>query len=215
MEAKANNNSNPLMWVAGIAVIVFCGAGTAAIMGWIPTSLGRQEAPQVLAVAPVAPAAPVAQKHSAAPVRQAELVAPDASRSARRHPVADSPAAPVYAANTPPPARCAECGVIEATREIGVKGAGTGLGAVGGAVVGGLLGSQVGGGHGTQVATVLGAVGGGLAGNEVEKRVKTTKSYEITVRMEDGSSRVFTQSTAPAWRNGEHVKIIDGAIRAL
>ena len=80
----------------------------------------------------------------------------------------------------------------------------------------GLLGSQVGGGHGTQVATVVGAVGGGLAGNEIEKRVKTTKNYEITVRMEDGSSRVFQPGhRRPRGANGEHVKIIDGAIRAL
>ncbi|MDB5810122.1 MAG: hypothetical protein JWN94_2244 [Betaproteobacteria bacterium] len=30
-----------LMWIAGIAVIIFSIAGIAAIMGWIPTSLGR------------------------------------------------------------------------------------------------------------------------------------------------------------------------------
>ncbi len=206
METQATKSPSPLMWVAGIALIVFCGAGTAAIMGWIPSSLSRQAEPQAL---------PVAKAQPAAPVAQAQHAAPAAPVAARPRPAAESRSAPVYAANAPAPVRCAECGVIEATREIDVKGAGSGLGAVGGAVVGGLLGSQVGGGHGTQVATVVGAVGGGLAGNEIEKRVKTTKNYEITVRMEDGSSRVFNQATAPAWRNGEHVKIIDGAIRAL
>ena len=30
-----------LMWIAGIAVILFSTAGIAAIMGWIPTSMGR------------------------------------------------------------------------------------------------------------------------------------------------------------------------------
>ncbi|MBK4737277.1 glycine zipper 2TM domain-containing protein [Noviherbaspirillum pedocola] len=39
-----------------------------------------------------------------------------------------------------------------------------------GAVVGGLLGSQVGGGNGKTLATIAGAVGGGYVGNEVVKR---------------------------------------------
>ena len=44
-------------------------------------------------------------------------------------------------------------------------GVGTGLGAV----VGGLLGNQVGGGRGKTLATVAGAVGGGYAGHQIEK----------------------------------------------
>ncbi|MFZ6757946.1 glycine zipper 2TM domain-containing protein [Undibacterium sp. Ji50W] len=39
-----------------------------------------------------------------------------------------------------------------------------------GAVVGGLLGSQVGNGNGRTLATIAGAVGGGYVGNEVAKR---------------------------------------------
>ena len=38
-----------------------------------------------------------------------------------------------------------------------------------GAVVGGVLGNQVGGGKGKTLATVAGAVGGGYAGNRIEK----------------------------------------------
>jgi len=39
-----------------------------------------------------------------------------------------------------------------------------------GAVVGGLVGSQIGGGNGKTLATIAGAVGGGYLGNEVAKR---------------------------------------------
>ena len=39
-----------------------------------------------------------------------------------------------------------------------------------GAVVGGLIGSQVGGGTGKTLATIAGAIGGGYLGNEVAKR---------------------------------------------
>ena len=103
---------------------------------------------------------------------------------------------------------------IESVREVETKGAGTGLGVVGGAVVGGLLGSQVGGGHGKDVMAVVGAVGGGFAGNEVEKRVKSTKSFSTTVRFDDGTSRVFNDATAPGWRVGEKVRIVNGVIQS-
>ena len=116
--------------------------------------------------------------------------------------------------STPSRWRCAECGVVQSVREIETKGEGSGLGAVGGAVVGGLLGHQVGSGRGQDVATVVGAVGGVVAGNEIEKRVKSGKSYEITVRLEDGSSRVVHESSAPSWRNGDRVKIINGVIQS-
>ena len=43
-------------------------------------------------------------------------------------------------------------------------------GMVAGAVVGGLLGNQVGGGDGKKLATVAGAVGGAFAGRELDRR---------------------------------------------
>jgi uncharacterized protein YcfJ len=39
-----------------------------------------------------------------------------------------------------------------------------------GAVVGGVLGNQVGQGSGKTVATILGALGGGYLGNEIAKK---------------------------------------------
>ena len=95
-------------------------------------------------------------------------------------------------------AACATCGKVEAVNAVKQKGEGTGLGAVGGAVVGGLLGHQMGGGNGKKVTTVLGAVGGGVAGNEVEKHARATTVYQVKVRMEDGSLRTITQNSAPA-----------------
>ena len=89
---------------------------------------------------------------------------------------------------------CASCGTVESVQAIQQKGEGSGLGGVGGAVAGGLLGHQVGGGNGKTALTVLGAVGGAFAGNEIEKRVKATTVYDVSVRMEDGSVRTFRQS---------------------
>ena len=93
---------------------------------------------------------------------------------------------------------CAHCGTVESVKAEKQKGEATGLGAVGGAVVGGVVGHQVGNGNGKKAMTVLGAVGGGLAGHEIEKHARATTVYHVLLRMDDGSTRTVTQSTAPA-----------------
>ncbi len=118
-----------------------------------------------------------------------------------------------YTSN-PSKAKCADCGQIESVREIVRRGEGTGLGVVGGAVVGGAIGNQVGAGRGKDLATVAGAVGGAVAGNEIEKRAKSTKSYAITVRLDDGSSRVINETNPPMWRPGDQVKVTNGTIQS-
>jgi outer membrane lipoprotein SlyB len=110
--------------------------------------------------------------------------------------------------------KCIDCGQIESVQEIVTRGEGSGVGAVGGAVVGGVVGHQVGSGRGQDLATVAGAVGGAVAGNEVEKRVKSTKSYAVTVRLDDGSSRVIYEANPPAWRPGDQVKVVNGTIQS-
>lgn len=110
-----------------------------------------------------------------------------------------------------PVAFCARCGVIVAMRDIG--GNGSGLGVAGGAVVGALvLGRQLGGGHGGDIATLAGAVGGSSMGNGVENRIKTIQAREITVLLDDGSTTVLRIADAAAWHMGDHVKIIAGVM---
>jgi len=194
MEAGSSRISPVLITGASIAVIVFCVAGVAAFMGWLPNSNASRDS-----IMPDSPSA-VSSKPASSKARLA---------AARSHP------APIQGAASPPArSSCAECGVIESVREVETKGEGSGLGAVGGAVVGGLLGNQVGGGRGQDVMTVVGAVGGAMAGNEVEKRAKSSKSYSLTVRFNDGSTRVISESNPPSWRAGDRVKVINGVIRS-
>jgi outer membrane lipoprotein SlyB len=188
METESGRSFHPLMWIASIAVTVFSALGIAALMGWLPTSIGSSNDSAVAPKVVVAPAHPDTRKSHTAPPR--------------------------LASNSPIKSTCIDCGVIESTREIDKHGAGSGLGVVGGAVVGGVLGHQVGGGRGQDVATVAGAVGGAFAGNEIEKRIKSTKSYDITVRFDDGSSRVINEANTPTWVPGDKVKVIDGVIRS-
>ncbi|MBW8830035.1 MAG: glycine zipper 2TM domain-containing protein [Burkholderiales bacterium] len=128
-------------------------------------------------------------------------VAPNRSSPAHRTSPAQSQQYASVGSTTPlatqPAAVCAHCGVIEAVREVTVKGQGTGLGAVAGGVLGGAVGNQMGKGNGRAVMTVLGAIGGGFAGNEVEKRTRSEQIYEVRVRMDDGQVRTFQQKSAP------------------
>lgn len=137
-----------------------------------------------------------------APADFAENTAPAAKASSAAAAPKPAPVQRGKVQPAPSPQRstsvCASCGQVESVAAVTQKGEGTGLGVVGGAVVGGLLGSQIGGGSGKNVATVLGAVGGGVAGNEVEKRNRATTAYRVSVRMDDGTLRTVTQSTAPA-----------------
>lgn len=119
------------------------------------------------------------------------------------------PTQPVVA-STP---RCADCGVVEAVTPVRREGQASGVGAVAGTVLGGVLGHQIGGGSGRKLMTVIGAVGGGLAGHEIEKRQRATTDYRVTLRMADGSERSLTQATPPSV--GQWVRISGGQLRPL
>jgi outer membrane lipoprotein SlyB len=109
---------------------------------------------------------------------------------------------------------CSNCGVVEAVNVVEVKGEGTYLGKIAGGVVGALLGSQVGKGRGTNVAEVAGAAGGYFAGNEIEKRMKTTKHYEVHVRLENGGTQTVSYATQPGFAVGARVRIENGTLVA-
>ena len=210
---------HPLILAAAVAVVLFCGVGTAALMGWLPTSDSREAAPlssaasseqlaSLQAIAPPAGAQPLA----ALPQQQPQQLAAQPSPAPRPQ---RQPEPQYVAAPAPAPKVCGNCGVIEAIHEVNTRASGSGVGAAGGAVVGGLLGNQVGGGHGKQLATVLGAVGGAVAGNQIEGSVRATRSYNIVVRLDNGKTRTVHQSAAPNWRQGDRVRVVNGGLRAM
>lgn len=111
-------------------------------------------------------------------------------------------------------AYCSTCGTVESIAAVRHQGRGTGLGAVGGAVVGGLLGNQFGAGNGRLGMTALGAVGGGFAGNAVEKHLRSSTSYQVRVRMENGHTRYFNYRQPPPFQQGERVHVEHGTLAA-
>lgn len=104
-------------------------------------------------------------------------------------------------------ALCSTCGTVTAVTQVKRKGQGGAAGVVGGAVVGGVLGNQVGKGTGNTVATVGGAVAGGFLGNEIQKKLTSKKVWVTTIKMRDGTVKTFEQEPAPAWAVGNVVKV--------
>ncbi|WP_317204862.1 glycine zipper 2TM domain-containing protein [Janthinobacterium sp.] len=163
---------HPLMAGAAISVTVLSLVGAAAIAGLLPTSRGAvapadtamtaNSAPSAASLAQNAPQtapAPVAHKprvvHHTTQVAQAsrsynderpyQQPAERQERQERQYQQAPQAAAPAQ------------------TNYVGI---GTG------AVIGGLLGNQVGGGRGKALATIAGVIGGGMLGNEAQKQIQ-------------------------------------------
>jgi len=134
-------------------------------------------------------------------------------RAYRQQPWQQSSAQSV-AAPAPAPV-CPNCGSIEAINVVEVKGDGSYIGMIAGGIAGAVLGSQVGHGDGTTIAQVLGTAGGAYAGNEVEKRMKTSKHWDVVVRLENGGSQTISYPTDPALRVGSRVRVVNGAITAI
>jgi outer membrane lipoprotein SlyB len=228
---------HPLVAGAAAAVIIASLAATAAVTGLFSKASGngaqteQTQAAQVTtqpgvvdSAAPVngpAQQPPLAQqqapRQSQQPAQQ-QAVQPAPSVPAQQQPYAQqqqAQAAPQYAQQPPPQsAYCSTCGTVVAISAVRQEGHGTGIGAVGGAVAGGVVGNQFGSGGGRTAMTLLGALGGGLAGNSVEKHIRSSTSYSVRVRMDNGKTRYFTYHEAPPFQQGQHVRVENGTLVA-
>lgn len=210
---------NPLIAVAAASIIVFSAVGVGVVTGVIPSSFSKS-ADSTASAEATAKNAAVAKDAAAADAKKAASAEPARNASPREaakaaQPVVAQPAKPaqqVAAAPAAKPAVCVDCGRIEAISIVEEKGEGTGLGAVAGGVVGGILGNQVGRGNGRKIATVAGVAGGAYAGHEIEKHSKSTKRYDVTVRMDNGAARSVSYDAEPGFRIGDKVKIVNGML---
>lgn len=114
---------------------------------------------------------------------------------------------PVYAANT---------GVVNSIELIrgetrsGISPAGTIIGAV----VGGLVGHQIGEGRGNTAATIGGAAVGGLAGNAIGQRTREAgaDTYRVGVRYDNGGIQYIDVPHPGDLRTGDRVRVDNGQI---
>jgi len=162
-----SNRIHPLMAAAAVSITLVSLVGAAAIAGLLPNSHGAAVSSPTAEMTGSG-SAPLAQQSAPAPVAReivqyktvvhheyprrhetayntdrAQLAQADQPRDYRQAPTYQQPA-PV-AQNSP-------------------------LGIGIGALLGGLVGSHVGGGNGRTLAAIAGAVGGGYVGNEIAKR---------------------------------------------
>jgi outer membrane lipoprotein SlyB len=108
---------------------------------------------------------------------------------------------------------CADCGVVVAVKEVQDQGKGTGLGAVVGGVAGAVVGHEI--ADGNNVGTVVGAAGGAIAGHQIERHARSTKHYDVDVRMADGRMKTVRLNSLPTWKAGDRVRLLqDGKLVA-
>ena len=87
----------------------------------------------------------------------------------------------------------------------------SGAGMIAGGALGGVAGSAVGGGTGRDLAIVGGAILGALAGEKIEEQAGKTQGIEITVRLDNGETRVIAQADDQRLAVGSRVQVISGA----
>lgn len=192
LSTAVSTRPHPLAIGAAASVIVVSLVGAAAILGWLPASHGSAmqsaavavpvQQPMALAAAPVVtpmstPVAPPLQvsatRFQTADGRVFEEVNPAEAHAAQQ--AIDKPAPVVhrkvvhhYVQHAAPQPQYVQQPSYASQHPVrsyvsDMHPVGTGIGAV----VGGVLGNQVGGGNGKKLATVAGVLLGGYAGNEV------------------------------------------------
>ncbi|WP_087722955.1 glycine zipper 2TM domain-containing protein [Pandoraea sp. PE-S2T-3] len=224
---------HPLIAAAAGSIVVVSLLGVAAITGVLPSAKSTNgPAPtsdasnspnsQYALTPPQSPAqsATASQQAQQAQAAQQAQQAQQAQYAQQQAPQRAPAQQPSYAQQSAPPAQqqaaaCSSCGTVQSVQPIRTQGHATGLGAVGGAVAGGLIGNQFGAGNGRTAMTVVGALGGGLAGNEVEKNVRSDTVYRVYVRMDTGKTRYWTYQQAPGVQPGDRVRLEgNGLVRA-
>lgn len=205
-----SSNMKMIAGAAGAAVLV-----AAAYMA----GSHRAAAPQAADTPAMTTGANAADEAKSAKLAANETVAPKSHQQQRSNSGSNTGDNGGYASNgnnnavtQEQPRLCSECATVLSVHQESREGKGTGIGAVGGAVVGGLLGNQLGGGTGRKVATVGGAVAGGFAGNEIEKRTRTSTVWVVKMRNADQTVRTMEYSHQPDVRSGDVVRVSNGQL---
>lgn len=113
-------------------------------------------------------------------------------------------------------AQYVQTGRVTSVRFVKIEG-GSQAGTVLGAVAGGLLGSNIGGGRASHTAGAIGgAVVGGALGSQAEQSMSSRRGVEINVRLDQGGSVSVVQQDNPreAFFVGDRVRVLDSGGRS-
>lgn len=101
---------------------------------------------------------------------------------------------------------CTVCGHVTAVNVHEKAGESNAVGLIAGGVAGAVLGHQVGGGTGKDLATVAGAAGGAYAGKKIQENMNATKVWTVSVKYTDGRTAKFDFAHDPGLTVGAAVK---------
>ena len=107
---------------------------------------------------------------------------------------------------------CATCGRVSAVSVAEKAGESNAVGMIAGGVAGAVLGHQVGGGFGKDLATIAGAAGGAYAGKKVQENMNARKVWTVRVTYPDGHNAKFDFASDPGFKAGDAVKNSDNTI---
>lgn len=108
-----------------------------------------------------------------------------------------------------PVSSCPDCARVVSISQVEREGEPSALGTIAGGIAGALLGRQIGGGTGQDLATVAGAAGGAYAGRQIEKKVATHKAWVVTAQFPDGTRSEHEYHQDPGLRVGDLVRKTD------
>ncbi len=101
-------------------------------------------------------------------------------------------------------------GKVTGIRPVSIEGTRSGIGTMAGVALGGLGGSEIGGGIGSTAAALGGAILGGIVGQAAEQVVTKQTGIEITVELDNGDEIAIVQGADEDFRIGDRVRVIRG-----
>jgi len=102
---------------------------------------------------------------------------------------------------------CSDCGAVTAITPVKTEGKPSLLGTLAGAAAGGFAGSQFGKGQGKTAMTAAGVVGGAFAERAAEGKIRSDTTYQVSIAMDNGSSRQITLQQTNGLTVGAKVRV--------
>ena len=115
-------------------------------------------------------------------------------------------------------AQTVQDGEVLFVRSVTIEGSNSPVGAIAGGALGYVIGNNIGGGRGRDVARVGGTIGGAAAGHTVQRNVTQEQALEITVQLDNGQIISIVQAADEPFNDGDRVRVLqrpDGTARVI
>lgn len=120
----------------------------------------------------------------------------------------------VYSGSAAKQVQTVTYGTLVSTRPVKIQAKDEAIiGTLGGAALGGIAASTIGGGRGRGVATVAGAIAGGIIGKSVEEQANLIDAVELEIRKDNGEHIVVVQKADPGYQPGRRVRLVQSGSR--